>query len=149
MPSPRTPLLTVDAIISGKESHEIILIKRKYPPIGWALPGGFVDIGESVETAIAREAYEETTLIIKSVSLFGVYSDPKRDSRFHTVSIVFTAETAGIPHGNDDAAHAAFFRLEKLPTPIVFDHRQIINDYRAYLTDGLSVRNKRLSFKSL
>ena len=124
---PRTPLLTVDAVIRNPTG--LVLVKRRHPPIGWALPGGFVDVGETVEAAVRREALEETGLEIKDLWLVGVYSDPSRDFRFHTVSVVFGAVADADPHGGDDAAEAAAFPDSDLPEAIVFDHRRIIDDF--------------------
>lgn len=124
---PETPLLTVDAVI--KTTGGIVLVKRKYPPLGWALPGGFVEIGETVEEAVCREASEETNLRITNLWLAGVFSDPARDPRFHTVSVVFGAEATGEPTGRDDAIEAEVFKIENLPEDIVFDHRKIIERY--------------------
>lgn len=125
----RNPIPTVDIIIDigGK----IILIKRKNPPLGWALPGGFVDEGETVENAALREALEETGLNIKNIKQFHVYSDPARDPRKHTISIVFTATAKGQPKGGDDAEKAQLFSLDHLPENLCFDHGQIIADYIA------------------
>ncbi len=123
---PRTPLLTVDAVIFVRGG--IVLIKRKNPPYGWALPGGFVEVGESVETAVRREALEETGLELDDLELVGVYSDPARDPRFHTASVVFRARSQGHPVGQDDAAEARIFSPDALPDPIAFDHLRIITD---------------------
>jgi len=127
----RNPVPTVDAIITimrGGKEH-IVLIKRKNPPYGWALPGGFVDYGESLEHAVVREAKEETCLDITDVKQFHAYSDPKRDSRQHTISIVFTSKAEGDPVGSDDAAEAVLFTKDTLPEQIAFDHREILEDY--------------------
>lgn len=126
---PRNPYPTVDIIIHD-EKRGIVLVKRKNPPHGWALPGGFVDYGESVEQAAIREAKEETSLDVLLRGLVGVYSDPKRDPRFHTISIVFYATTAtpDAVHGRDDAAEASFFSLSALPV-LVFDHQKIVEDF--------------------
>ena len=124
------PRLTVDIIIQMKgDPRQIVLVKRTNPPAGWALPGGFVDYGETVEEAAAREASEETSLKVKLARQFHVYSDPRRDPRGHTVSVVFIASAEGNPVGGDDAAEARVFDLNALPTEIAFDHRQIIQDY--------------------
>lgn len=125
---PRNPFLTVDIIIEVEDA--IILIERKNEPYGWALPGGFVDYGETVETAAKREAKEETNLDIANLFLFGVYSDPKRDPRFHTVSVVFVATARGDQLlAGDDAKNARIFREDELPEDIVFDHKKILKDY--------------------
>ncbi len=127
----RNPLLTVDIIIDLGEDHRIVLVRRKNPPHGWALPGGFVDYGETVEEAAIREAFEETGLKVELERQFHTYSDPKRDPRGHMVSVVFVASATGLPAGGDDAAEAHGFRPDELPEDIVFDHRQIIEDYLA------------------
>ena len=124
---PVTPRLTVDAVIRTPDG--IVLIKRKNPPHGWALPGGFVDVGETVENAVTREAEEETGLQIRGLWLVGVYSDPARDLRFHTVSVVFGATADGKPEGRDDAVEAIAFEDNELPEDIVFDHLKIISDF--------------------
>jgi len=131
----KTPLLTVDVII--KFQGGIILIERKNPPPGWALPGGFVDVGESVEEAAVREAKEETSLNVCLVEQFHVYSNPGRDPRFHTVSVVFIGEGKGDLQGRDDARRAAVYRAAELPETIAFDHRQILHDYFRYCETGL------------
>ncbi len=124
----RNPFPTVDVIIEVGE--KIVLIERKNPPLGWALPGGFVDYGERVEEAAVREAREETGLEVELVCLFGVYSDPGRDPRFHTLTTVFVARAEGKPQGADDAARAALFAPHEIPfAKLVFDHSQIIADY--------------------
>jgi 8-oxo-dGTP diphosphatase len=130
----RTPLVTVDVII--EVGGGIVLIERKNPPHGWALPGGFVDYGESLESAAVREAQEETSLNVQLVEQFYTYSDPKRDPRHHTVSTVFIARAEGVPHGADDAKSARVFTSEDLPDPLVFDHPQIVRDYFAFKTTG-------------
>jgi len=130
----KTPLLTVDVIVRFEGG--IVLIERKNPPSGWALPGGFVDIGESVEEAAVREAREETSLDVRLVEQFHVYSSPDRDPRFHTVSVVFIGDGAGVLEGRDDAARAAVFTADSLPEVIAFDHGQIITDYFRYWQSG-------------
>lgn len=125
----RNPAPTVDIIIAY--GGGIVLIRRKNPPYGWALPGGFVDYGESVEHAAAREAKEETNLEVQGLTLLGVYSDPARDPRGHTISTVFTARGSGDLRGQDDAAAAAVFTLDNLPD-LVFDHARILADYREH-----------------
>jgi len=124
----RNPFPTVDIII--RVDDKIVLIERRNEPKGWALPGGFVDYGESLETAAVREALEETNLKLRNLRQFGAYSDPNRDPRQHNISVVFTADGDGELKGGDDAAHAELFALDNLPTPLCFDHGQIIADYR-------------------
>lgn len=126
----RNPFPTVDIII--RRGAEVVLIERKNPPIGWALPGGFVDYGESLETAALREALEETALGLKDLRQFRAYSDPDRDPRQHNISFVFTASAEGNLTGGDDAARAAWFPLDALPSPLCFDHGRILEDYRAW-----------------
>ncbi len=128
----RNPVPTVDIIIeveSGEGEKGIVLIKRKNPPFGWAIPGGFVDYGERVEDAAVREAAEETNLEVTLTGLLGVYSDPDRDPRHHTISTVFTATAQGKPRAMDDAAEAAIFLPDGLPEDIAFDHHKILQDY--------------------
>ena len=121
------PLPTVDLII--RKGDRVVLIRRRYPPHGWALPGGFVDIGESLEEAALREGREETSLDIRLVRQFHSYSDPARDPRRHTVTTVFVAEGEGELRAADDAAEAGVFGRESLPEPLAFDHAQILEDY--------------------
>ena len=130
----RNPIPTVDAII--EVSGGIVLIRRGNPPPGWALPGGFVEYGETVETAVVREAKEETGLDVTLTQLFGVYSDPRRDPRQHTIAVVFIGTATGTPVGGDDAADACVFTAESLPAPLAFDHGQILADYFAYKRTG-------------
>lgn len=131
MSRPTTPLLTVDIIIEMRASRGrgVVLVERRNRPRGWALPGGFVDVGETVEHAAAREAREETGLRVRDLRQFGCYSDPRRDPRGHTVSIVFTARAAGIPRGADDARRAMVFSPRRLPRPLCFDHTRILHDW--------------------
>jgi len=124
----KSPQVTVDIIIEVAGGG-IVLIKRKNPPLGWALPGGFVDYGETLENAAGREAKEETGLDIVLKGQFHSYSDPARDPRFHTISTVFIAEARGKPVGGDDAAVARVFIRDSLPQPLVFDHKKILQDY--------------------
>ncbi len=123
----RNPLPTVDLIIEYNDG--IILIKRKNPPYGWALPGGFVDYDESLEAAAVREAREETGLDVELIRQFHAYSEPERDSRFHTITIVYIARAKGIPSAGDDAADVGVFARDNLPEDIAFDHRDILMDY--------------------
>lgn len=130
----QTPYLTVDGVIELYDENEaflgIVCIERKNPPHGWALPGGFVDIGETVEAALVREMKEETSLDVEIVSLLGVYSDPSRDPRFHTVSIVYRCRAQGVPRAEDDAKNVRVVKREALSgLNLVFDHRNIIEDY--------------------
>lgn len=124
----QTPAVAVDLIIE-LPGGKIVLIKRKNPPPGWALPGGFVECGESLETAAVREASEETSLEVTLVRQFHTYSDPARDPRGHTIATVFLARADGTPEARDDAAEIGIFTRESLPTPLAFDHAQILDDY--------------------
>ena len=124
----RYPIPTVDIIIEIEDS-KVILIKRKNPPYGWAIPGGFVDWGESLEQAAAREAKEETSLEVSNLRQFHTYSAPDRDPRFHTISTVFTAKAGGQPKAEDDAIEIGAFGEKELPDEIAFDHREILADY--------------------
>ena len=123
----RNPVPTVDIIIV--RDGAVVLIERENPPHGWALPGGFVDYGESLEQAAVREAREETGLEVIHLRQFQAYSDPRRDPRHHTITYVFTAVAEGTLAAGDDAAAAKFFLLDSLPTPLCFDHGKIIQDY--------------------
>ena len=129
MSSPVQPRLTVDVIIELGVEREIVLVRRKNPPHGWALPGGFVDCGETVEQAACREALEETSLRVELTRQFHVYSDPSRDPRGHTVSVVFVGTSEGKPVGADDAAEAKGFSRDQLPGGLAFDHGRIMEDY--------------------
>lgn len=137
-PPPVTPPLTVDVVIELVDCPErpIVLIRRRNPPPGWALPGGFVDVGETVEQAAVREAREETGLAVRLSALLGVYSDPARDPRGHTVSVVYVAQARGEPLGQDDAAEARPFTLEQLPKELAFDHARILADYAVWRRTG-------------
>jgi 8-oxo-dGTP diphosphatase len=131
----RNPLPTVDIIIE-LSGGGIVLIERKNPPHGWALPGGFVDHGESLEAAAVREAEEETSLRVQLLEQFYTYSDPRRDPRYHTISTVYIATAQGMPEGRDDAKAAKVFLEGELPEPIVFDHHAILSDYYTYKRTG-------------
>jgi len=138
--SHRNPVPTVDAIVEvgdGGGATRIVLIRRRNPPHGWALPGGFVDVGETVADAARREVREETGLQVDLLELFHVYSDPRRDSRLHTVSTVFLARASGEPQAGDDAAGAGLFTRDDLPSPLAFDHGLILADYFHYRDSGL------------
>ena len=126
----RNPLLTVDIIIEFNDG--IVLIERKNPPEGWALPGGFVDYGESLEACAIREAKEETSLDIIIAEQFHTYSSPDRDPRHHSVTTVYIATASGVLKAADDAKKAAIFFADRLPNPMAFDHGKIIKDYLRY-----------------
>ncbi len=127
MPDLLNPVPTVDIIIELAQG--VVLIERKNEPFGWAIPGGFVDYGESVEKAAKREAKEETSLDVELVRQFHVYSDPKRDARKHTISVVFIARAQGRPIAGDDAINADVFNRDSLPENLCFDHALILEDY--------------------
>jgi ADP-ribose pyrophosphatase YjhB (NUDIX family) len=124
----RNPVPTVDIIIETTPGH-VVLIRRKNPPHGWALPGGFVDYGERLEDAAIREAKEETGLDVTLRRQFHSYSDPQRDVRQHTITTVYLAVAEGEPLGCDDAEEARVFPISALPTPLCFDHREILKDW--------------------
>ncbi len=127
----RNPFVTVDIIIE-METGGIVLIERKNPPFGWALPGGFVDYGESFEAAARREALEETGLEVENLVQFRAYSDPDRDPRHHTATMVFMATAKGQPRAADDARHLEVFMPDRLPSLLAFDHAKILSDYLAW-----------------
>lgn len=135
----RNPFPTVDVIIrcqddSGRDG--VVLVQRHHPPLGWALPGGFVDYGETLEQAAAREVLEETGLQVEELRQFHAYSDPSRDPRQHNITMVFLASAKGVPRAGDDARRCKIFPLEALPGSLVFDHGKILADYREFLHTG-------------
>lgn len=131
----RNPTPTVDCIIE-LPGDRIVLVRRARPPIGWALPGGFVEVGEMLHEACVREAKEETSLDVQLSEQFFTYSDPKRDPRLHTLSTVYIGTAKGEPVGGDDAAEARAFPLDQLPPDLCFDHGTILDDYRRYRRTG-------------
>lgn len=135
----KNPVPTVDVIIEIKREDDregIVLIKRKNPPYGWALPGGFVDYGESLEKAAVREAEEETSLDVELLHQFHTYSDPERDPRQHTISTVYVAKASGQPKAQDDAKDIGVFTPEEIRFSLAFDHEQILKDYFKYKKRG-------------
>ncbi|MFI4968093.1 MAG: NUDIX domain-containing protein [Gammaproteobacteria bacterium] len=138
MPRPITPIIAADIIIEllDEPGRPIVLIERKNPPHGWAIPGGFVDVGETLEHAAVREAEEETGLKVRLKALLGNYSDPKRDPRGHTVTAVYVAEAHGSPKAGDDAKNVQVFDPLKPPT-LAFDHALVLSDYRKYRETGM------------
>ena len=127
-----SPVPTVDIIVEVETDaggKGIVLVYRRNEPRAWALPGGFVDYGETLEDAAAREAMEETGLEVESLAQFHTYSDPKRDPRRHTISTVFVARAKGKPRPGDDAERAGVFAREDLPPALAFDHKKILRDY--------------------
>ena len=134
MPRPVCPPLAADVIV--EVGDRIVLIERKNYPPGWAIPGGFVDVGERVEAAAVREMREETTLDVELTDLLGVYSRPDRDPRGHTVTLVYVGRAQGRPRGDDDAKAAELFSLDALPAPLAFDHAEVLADYRRFKLSG-------------
>ena len=125
------PFVTVDTIIEVDDG--IVLIKRSNPPFGWAIPGGFVDYGETLEEAAAREAEEETGLVVKNLKQMHTYSDPVRDPRFHTISTVFICQAKGGPKAASDAMESRIFKFSELKNiELAFDHEKVLKDYLLY-----------------
>ncbi len=138
MPRPVTPLVAVDLVIRlAHRGHRIVLIERRNPPPSWALPGGFVDVGETLERAAVREAHEETGLNVTLEALLGCYSNPARDPRGHTISAVYVASATGEPQAADDARAVAIVDPAAPGRVLAFDHALILEDYLRYLTTGL------------
>jgi 8-oxo-dGTP diphosphatase len=131
----KNPVPTVDCIIE-LPGEQLVLIRRKHPPLGWALPGGFVDYGERLDLACIREVKEETGLDVQLSEQFFTYSDPTRDARKHTVSTVFIGRAEGAPKGADDAELAQAFPVDALPKELCFDHATILDDYLTYKRTG-------------
>ena len=134
MGKPTTPLVAADIIIEYRDG--IVLIERKNEPYGWALPGGFVDVGEALESAAVREAREETSLDVTLRELLYVYGKPSRDPRGHGISVVYIAEGSGILAAADDAKGARVFTFDTLPDRMAFDHREIVADYYTFIQTG-------------
>lgn len=135
MPRPQTPLLAVDVIVEMGTPPRVVLVRRRHPPPGWAIPGGFVDVGETLAQAARRELREETALQVELTELLGCYSDPARDPRGHTVTVVFLGRARGEPRAGDDAGEVALFDPAALPD-MAFDHAQILADYRELRRSG-------------
>lgn len=140
--SHRNPVPTVDIIIEliDRRDRPIILIERLNPPYGWAIPGGFMDYGESAETTARREAMEEIGLEVELVELLGVYSDPDRDPRQHTISTVYIATAKGEPKAGDDAKNVKATHIWEIPENLCFDHDRILHDYLQYRNYGIRPR---------
>lgn len=135
---PVTPLLAADVIIelADRPDRPIVLIERLHEPLGWAIPGGFVEIGEKVEQAAIREAREETGLDVRLIALLGLYSRPDRDPRGHTVTAVYVGEAKGMPQAADDAKNCRIVRLDERLHPLAFDHAEVLADYARFRETG-------------
>ena len=138
MSKPITPLLAADALIEliDLPGRPFVLIERANPPYGWAVPGGFVDVGETLEHAAVREAKEEVGLDVSLIALLGLYSNPQRDPRNHTVTAVYIGEARGMPVADDDAKNCGIFTFDNLPELLAFDHDLVIADYQRYRATG-------------
>jgi ADP-ribose pyrophosphatase YjhB (NUDIX family) len=134
MPRPKCPPIAADCII--EIGPRIVLIERRNRPFGWAIPGGFIEFGETVEQAAIREAKEETSLKVKLRGLLGVYSRPDRDPRGHTIGVVFIGRARGKPKADDDAMGIGLFEINRWPSPLAFDHAEILRDYVLFLKTG-------------
>ena len=131
----RNPLPTADVVIELPDDR-VVLVRRRHPPSGWAFPGGFIEVGETAEEAAIREAREETGLLVRLEHLLGVYSDPRRDPRHHTLTTVYVGRAEGNPRGGDDAALARAFRFEDVPGDLAFDHHVLLVDYLRWRRTG-------------
>lgn len=134
MPRPTCPPIAADVIV--EVGDRIVLIERMNFPFGWAIPGGFIDFGETVEQAAVRETREEISLDVELRALLGVYSRPDRDPRGQTISVVYVGRAIGTPQAADDAKHVALISLASLPSPMAFDHVKILADYAQFLKTG-------------
>ncbi|MFK5893278.1 MAG: NUDIX domain-containing protein [Pseudomonadota bacterium] len=138
MNRPITPQITANIIIEMRlDNKPIILIDRKFEPYGWAIPGGFVEVGETIAAAARREALEETMLDVELEILLGIYSSPKRDFRGHTAGSVFIGNASGQPMAADDAKDIALFDPFNIDVELAFDHKQILQDYNIYRSEGI------------